>query len=120
MNKKAQLIQSGLKCDNPKCDWKDWSIKAEDYELYVNSPCPKCKENILTEEDYRMSLIFHSAIDMVNSMTDEDLEAFNNLDLSYLNEMFSEEDAEKIKQNQDKTFTVEVDMHKGINFKLKE
>jgi len=45
-----QVIPRGLKCDNPFCDWEDMSIEYKDYELYVNAACPKCGENLLTEE----------------------------------------------------------------------
>jgi hypothetical protein len=42
-------------CDNPNCDHK---IKHEtgDYHVetknYINAPCPKCGENLLTQQDY--------------------------------------------------------------------
>lgn len=41
---------SGLKCDS--CDYKNMSIQLEDYPNWVNNPCPKCGENLLTEADY--------------------------------------------------------------------
>ena len=42
----------GLKCDNYDCDYVDMTIPYESYEKYVNAECPKCSENLLTEEDY--------------------------------------------------------------------
>ena len=51
MRKNMEAVASGLKCDH--CDWKDMSIKAEDYHKYINAKCPKCGENILTKEDYK-------------------------------------------------------------------
>lgn len=45
---------SGLKCDNPSCDYVDPTIHVEDYEKYVNAPCPKCGANLLTEQDYQI------------------------------------------------------------------
>ena len=42
----------GIKCDNPNCDYRDDSIKKEDYLSFVNKPCPKCGSNLLTQKDY--------------------------------------------------------------------
>ena len=44
---------SGIKCDNPKCDFRDDTVKMEDYEQWLNKPCPKCGANLLTEEDLK-------------------------------------------------------------------
>lgn len=46
------ITGGGLKCDNPSCDFVDMSITIEDYDNWVNKPCPKCGANLLTEEDY--------------------------------------------------------------------
>ena len=43
---------SGLKCDNPNCNYKDMSIKVEDYKNWINAPCPRCGESLLTQEQY--------------------------------------------------------------------
>lgn len=72
MGDKIEIKQSGLQCDNKKCDWKDLSIPHTDYEKYIDFPCPKCGENVLTEHDYSLSVIFHNAVDLVNSMTEEE------------------------------------------------
>ena len=40
----------GLKCDF--CDYKDDSIKYEDYPNWINKPCPICGHSLLTQEDY--------------------------------------------------------------------
>lgn len=42
----------GIKCDNPSCDYKDETAKLEDYQLWLNKPCPKCGQNLLTEKDF--------------------------------------------------------------------
>lgn len=42
----------GLKCDNPDCDYADMDIKVEDYLDYIDYPCPKCGESLLTQEAY--------------------------------------------------------------------
>ncbi|MFS0878058.1 hypothetical protein [Solibacillus isronensis] len=42
----------GLKCDNSNCDYQDKSIKFEEYEKYINYPCPECSEPLLTQADF--------------------------------------------------------------------
>ena len=43
-----------IKCDNPECDYRDDSVKYEDYPNWLNKPCPKCGQNLLTKEDYKV------------------------------------------------------------------
>jgi len=71
--------QGGLKCDNPDCDWQDMTIKHEDYPQYINFPCPQCDENVLTEEDYHIAVELFNAVAMFNSMTEEEMKAFEDL-----------------------------------------
>lgn len=49
----VELEVSGLKCDTPKCGWRDDSIQLKDYHKYVGARCPICKRDVLTERDYR-------------------------------------------------------------------
>lgn len=42
----------GLKCDNPSCDYNDETIKFEDYPKYIEHPCPKCGQSLLTQADF--------------------------------------------------------------------
>ncbi|MCK5612193.1 hypothetical protein KAR91_60535 [Candidatus Pacearchaeota archaeon] len=41
----------GLKCDAKGCSYEDNNVKVEDYESYLNKPCPVCGANLLTEQD---------------------------------------------------------------------
>lgn len=43
----------GIKCDNPTCTYKDDSVTVENYGHYINCPCPKCGQNLLTLEAYK-------------------------------------------------------------------
>mgnify|MGYP003665879484 FL=1 len=43
---------SGLKCDNPECDYKDDTVDSVDYEQHIDKPCPDCGESLLTQDDY--------------------------------------------------------------------
>lgn len=56
----------GLKCDNPSCDWKDMSIKVEEYKYYINTICPCCGENILTEKDYKAFTLMLKFVRVIN------------------------------------------------------
>lgn len=81
------VTESGLKCDNPSCDWTGPDIRFPEYREWVNKPCPKCGENVLTMDDYERAEVLRMSIDIANSMTDEDMEAISAL--------FSCEDAKK-------------------------
>lgn len=50
MKDAIKLNISGIKCD--ACDYKDMSVKVEEYPKWVNKPCPKCEANLLTESDF--------------------------------------------------------------------
>lgn len=76
----AELIRfgyRGIKCDNPNCGWADWSVKQEDYDNWVNRPCPVCGENLLTEEcNERSKKIlqgFSKLNDLLNRILPEDV-----------------------------------------------
>lgn len=51
MTDNMNLVGGGLKCDNQSCDFVDISIAIEDYDKWLNAPCPKCGANLLTQED---------------------------------------------------------------------
>ena len=53
MKNALEINISGIKCDNPNCDFEDMSVKVEDYDKWLNKPCPQCGENLLTDDDYR-------------------------------------------------------------------
>lgn len=76
MNENIEVSGGGLQCDNPKCDWKDESIAHADFKDWLNKPCPKCGENVLTQEDLYNAEVLDFAVSMVNSMSEEELKAF--------------------------------------------
>ena len=51
-NKPFAVYPIGIKCDNPECDFRDDSVKCENYQQWLNKPCPKCGQNLLTQKDY--------------------------------------------------------------------
>lgn len=44
---------SGLKCDNPDCNWEDPSIQLNEYPDWVGKGCPLCGEVVLTNEAWQ-------------------------------------------------------------------
>jgi hypothetical protein len=56
-------------CDNPACDHKIENPTGdpnEDISMFVNSPCPLCGKNLLTEKDYKDSLKVLRVINWLN------------------------------------------------------
>ena len=85
------LNSGGLVCDNTKCDWEDKTVKVEDYPDWLNKPCPKCGENVLTEDDYNNHLLLLKMIEFVNTLSPEELAEFNDA----TNGLVSDEDMKK-------------------------
>jgi hypothetical protein len=73
MKKNIEITGSGLKCDNLSCDWVDETILLSEYEKWLNAPCPKCGENVLTEEDFKNSQDLLKVVSLINSFSPEDL-----------------------------------------------
>lgn len=79
MGKRVEFERGGLVCDSPTCDWEDKSISMDDYPKYLNAACPKCGENILTEEDYINVLRLVDIVDFVNGLSDKEMEKLREL-----------------------------------------
>lgn len=68
MKDALEINIGGLQCDNSDCDFKDMSIKVEEYEQWLNKPCPKCGENLLTEDDYRNAQFLLEMVKVANKI----------------------------------------------------
>lgn len=51
-----------LKCDN--CVWIDKSILIEEFQNYIDHPCPECGHNLLTNESFDNLII---ALNMIQN-----------------------------------------------------
>lgn len=51
------LTISGIRCDNPECNYRHDEVALSDYGEWLNKPCPHCGENLLTEADFNISMI---------------------------------------------------------------
>ena len=116
---KNLIIQKerGLKCDNSNCDWKDLSIKIDDYLEWLNAPCPKCGQNVLTKEDYNNVLILLATVNFINSLSAEEIGYLTNkvdVDSLETSEMFK--DATGLANLSDRNVFVEIsfETHKKI------
>lgn len=63
-----ELQGGGIQCDNPDCDYVDESVRIDQYEDWLNKPCPKCGWNLLTEEDYSKVQMLLKIIGVVDQM----------------------------------------------------
>lgn len=70
MKQRVEFKTNGLKCDY--CDWEDETIAYEEMQNHLNTPCPKCGENILTEEQYVMLKDIKNLSDYINNLSEED------------------------------------------------
>ena len=66
-NNVVSCVGGGIKCDNPKCDYCDLTVKIEEYKSWINKPCPKCGNNLLTKQDYKNVQTILRLAQMVNA-----------------------------------------------------
>lgn len=66
MAKAIELNIMGIKCDH--CDYKEPDVKFVDYEKWLNKPCPKCGENLLTEADLNSLKALIQISDVANQL----------------------------------------------------
>ena len=56
-------------CDNPECDFVVPNVSKNpdvDCKRYLNVACPKCGQNLLTEQDYLQWLALHKYVRFIN------------------------------------------------------
>lgn len=68
MKDALELNIHGIKCDNPDCDYNDMTVRVENYDKWLNKPCPKCGENLLTEKDYESVKVIMSLTENINNI----------------------------------------------------
>lgn len=60
-------------CDNESCDYKIENETKDpnvDISSFINKPCPKCGENLLTEEAYATHMNLLNFVKAINSLAD--------------------------------------------------
>lgn len=63
-----KIQESLIVCDNEKCDYEiPYTEEQAKYTyLYIDFPCPKCGENLLTLEDYKQHQAMMRTINWLN------------------------------------------------------
>lgn len=59
----------GIKCD--ACEYKDMSVRFEEYGEWLNKPCPECSANLLTQADYNNALLLARFADAAGDILPE-------------------------------------------------
>ena len=51
-----EIKETGLICDNKNCDYVDKTVlHTDNLANFINKQCPKCNENLLTQQDYELN-----------------------------------------------------------------
>lgn len=66
--KALEMNISGIKCDNPNCDYVNMDAKFEEYDKWLNKPCPRCGANLLTEKDYKTTMAIVKMVSAMNNI----------------------------------------------------
>lgn len=116
-----EVSDGGIVCDNPNCDWSDSLITFDMASEWINKPCPKCGENLLTEDDYGRWKITQDSIDLINQMSPEDLtKLVSTMDIEEIKKLpiFSSAIGLEILNNLDTTqpITATLETHNEIKF----
>lgn len=68
MKEALEMRIYGIKCDNPNCDYNDMKVEFKEYDKWLNKPCPKCGENLLTEKDYKSTKTLIGFVKVMNKI----------------------------------------------------
>ena len=120
--KNIEIVEEsqGLQCDNPKCDWTDATIGMKTMKDWINRPCPKCGENVLTEHDYNLAKSLDDIIAFVNTLSDEQLSKISQI--VDFNTLFTDPNALEILKNakEGDMINATVSMHKEVKIDIKK
>lgn len=77
--KNIEFTGGGIVCDNPTCDYEDNTVLVEDYKDWINKPCPKCGENLLTEQDLIDHNFFMEIANLLNRLSPEQIQELSSM-----------------------------------------
>jgi HPt (histidine-containing phosphotransfer) domain-containing protein len=68
-----------IQCDNPGCGYESptETTSLEHLKEQIGTPCPKCGSNLLTQEDYDDTAKTFEYLNILNEMSPEELQEFN-------------------------------------------
>lgn len=120
MENNIEITQSGIKCDNPDCDFRDDSVKSDEYEKWLNVPCPKCGQNLLTEEDFNTAEMLKLSADFINTLSVDELKELSKIaeDNGIMNDPVFKDTKGMgfLKDKSDKEITIRAETHGGLKF----
>lgn len=114
------LSEGNIKCDNSSCDYVVNNVKWEDTESYLNKPCPKCGENLLTEEDYEIFNFFMKGMNALSNIPKETLDNFYDSVIPEEIKQKISEILEKEGISEDEEIIMSVHAHKGLNINIEK
>lgn len=116
--KNIEAVKTTLMCDNPKCDWENKSVSPENYKDWLNVLCPKCGNNLLTEEDYSNFEKMNLVIQLMNLMSPEEIKEISNscnmeelINSSFLRDA---KNKELVFSNKSEQLDVKISTHKEV------
>ncbi len=62
----------GIRCDNPSCDYENIDVQPHQYQAWVNQPCPKCGEVLLTENDFNLYKLLMATTTIANGLDSDE------------------------------------------------
>lgn len=72
-NQVITIKVSGIRCDNKDCNYEDNTVTRLNYPEYIDKPCPKCGDILLTQKD------FEAFASIENMVADFNLDMSDNL-----------------------------------------
>ena len=117
MPNNIEISQFGIKCDNPECDFRDNSVQEHEYANWLNVPCPKCGQNLLTEEDFSNAELLKFVADLVNTLSPEEILAIHKSGNEELKKSPMFKDTKGLELlDSEKNVIMSAETHKGIRF----
>lgn len=88
MENKVEIGMSvkGLVCDS--CDWEDMTIERAEYQEWIDKPCPKCGQVVLTQDQLDQVIAMENSMKMFENLSDDEIQTL----ISNIQDVISEEE----------------------------
>lgn len=111
-----KVSEDTLKCDNENCDYVV-SVPMAEWSGWIDKPCPKCGENLLTLADYHNAENVMAMADFINSLSEDELKTL--AEVAKINNLVpNDEIGEKIKalndEDPEQPVMMSISTHKEI------
>lgn len=70
-------------CDNEICDFIEYTDSI-DPNKWINKPCPKCNQNLMTQRDYDMQIKFEESMKLIENLSTDQLKNLEELGIQML------------------------------------